>query len=122
MLHLINYSITFMSINIYITIFNCVKYIFGKTMIKLIRKIVYIDLRNTCIRLCDKEWHALDEICKAEKIKRKALIERIKINKNDKLGLTPAIRLFTIIYYLNHYKNEAPKNGEHIDNILNSIK
>ncbi|MFV0627533.1 MAG: ribbon-helix-helix domain-containing protein [Alphaproteobacteria bacterium] len=70
-------------------------------MVVLVNKIICLNARNTCIRLCDKEWEAFDEICLNEKIKRKKLVEKIKAGKSPDMGLTPAIRLFTTLYYRN---------------------
>ena len=74
-------------------------------MVKLVSKVIYLDYHNTCVRLCDSEWHALDHICKEERVKRKDLIGKIQGGKHESLGLTPAIRLFTLLYYKNHYDN-----------------
>lgn len=51
------------------------------------------------MRLAPAEWKAIDTICKRENIKRKNLFELIQANKDDKLGLTSSVRLFSIIYY-----------------------
>ncbi|MDR1694836.1 MAG: ribbon-helix-helix domain-containing protein [Lactobacillaceae bacterium] len=91
-------------------------------MVKLVSRIIYLDCKSTCVRLCDKEWHALDEICKEEKIKRKNLINQIKNHKNKQLGLTPAIRLFTLLYYRKHFqKADLSKLDDNIKTLLTDI-
>lgn len=68
-------------------------------MTKLSNKIITINNRRTSMRLCNKEWNALDEICLREKINRNILIGLIEDNKNPTLGLAYATRLFLILYY-----------------------
>ncbi|MDD4555749.1 MAG: ribbon-helix-helix domain-containing protein [Alphaproteobacteria bacterium] len=91
-------------------------------MVNLVNKIICLSSHNTCIRLCEKEWEAFDEICLNKKIKRKALIEKIKEKKSACMGLTPAIRLFTLLYYKALY-NEPAGDVENIslDDLLNYI-
>ena len=67
----------------------------------LSNRVISIYNRRTSIRFTPAEWDALDDICKQEQIPRKTLIELIDINKDEKIGLAAAIRLFTIIYYKN---------------------
>ncbi len=76
-------------------------------MTKLTNRIININNRRTSMRLCQKEWNALEDICKREKINRNLLIEQIENNKNQKLGLTYATRLFLMLYY----KNLATKSS-----------
>ncbi len=76
-------------------------------MTKLTNRIININNRRTSMRLCQKEWNALEDICKREKINRNLLIEQIENNKNQKLGLTYATRLFLMLYY----KNLAAKSS-----------
>ncbi|MCM1322649.1 MAG: ribbon-helix-helix domain-containing protein [Acetobacter sp.] len=68
-------------------------------MIVLTNKIIYITNKKTSMRLASAEWLALDSICKKERVKRNYLIELIKKNKDTKMGLTSAVRLFTLIYF-----------------------
>lgn len=90
-------------------------------MVKLVRKIINLKTKSTSIRLCDQEWQALDEICEEEKIKRRELIEKIKKHKNEKLGLTAAIRLLTLLYYKYGIKRTNIENEKDINNILSEI-
>lgn len=79
-------------------------------MIVLISKVVSVYNRKTCMRLTNIEWQILNKICLREKIKRKNLLELIEDSRSDKLGLTPAVRLFTLIYlYLTAYKTPQPQ-------------
>ncbi len=83
-------------------------------MVNLVNKIISLSTHTTCIRLCDKEWEAFDEICLTEHLKRKNLIERIKSVKTNEIGLTPAIRLFIMLYYKRTYENicsSCPKSS-----------
>ncbi|MCM1322650.1 MAG: ribbon-helix-helix domain-containing protein [Acetobacter sp.] len=68
-------------------------------MTLLTNRVICINERKTSIRLAAAEWKAIDAICKKENMKRKKLFEIIDINRDKKLGLTPSIRLFTLIYY-----------------------
>jgi len=67
----------------------------------LSNRVISIYNRRTSIRFTPAEWEALDDICKQEQIPKKTLIELIDINRDEKIGLAAAIRLFTIIYYKN---------------------
>lgn len=91
-------------------------------MVKLVSRIIYLDCKSTCIRLCDQEWDALDKICKEENVKRKELIEQIRINKNNQLGLTPAIRLFTLLYYKDHFRPQKKTSQTQIEALLSNIR
>lgn len=68
-------------------------------MASLSNRVVSIYNRKTSMRLAPAEWKAIDTICKRENIKRKNLFELIHANKDDKLGLTSSVRLFSLIYY-----------------------
>lgn len=70
-------------------------------MASLSNRVISIYDRKTSMRLAPAEWKAIDTICKREKIKRKKLFEIIDMNRDKKLGLTPSVRLFSIIYYQN---------------------
>lgn len=83
-------------------------------MVKLVSRIIHLNNKGTCIRLCNGEWNALDELCRNEKLKRREILENIKKNKDEILGLTAAIRLFTLLYY--------QKNHPSIETLLNEIK
>ena len=69
------------------------------------------------MRLCLKEWSALDDICLFEKINRNILISLIENNKNPSLGLTYATRLFLLLYY----KSKAFKQKETLETIIHEI-
>ena len=51
------------------------------------------------MRLCLKEWEALNEICQREHIARNKLIGIIEDKKDEELGLTYSTRLFIVMYY-----------------------
>ena len=69
------------------------------------------------MRLCLKEWSALEDVCLNEKISRNILISLIEDNKNPLLGLTYATRLFLLLYYRTKIFN--PK--ETLENIMHEI-
>ena len=82
-------------------------------MTKLTNKIITIHERRTSMRLCHKEWCALEDICLREKISRNELIAMIEDNKNNRLGLAYATRLFLLLYYksiANHNKRKIAPN------------
>lgn len=68
-------------------------------MTKLANKIININNRRTSMRLCLKEWNALDDVCQRENIHRNHLIELIENFKSPRLGLTYSTRLFLVLYY-----------------------
>lgn len=68
-------------------------------MTKLINKVIMVNKRRTSMRLCCKEWAALEKICNRENISKNKLLETIENNKNPSFGLTSATRLFTTLYY-----------------------
>lgn len=70
-------------------------------MVKFTSKIVSVHNRKTCMRLTDTEWKILERICYREKMKRKDILELIENNHSTKLGFTPSVRLFTLIYIYN---------------------
>lgn len=70
-------------------------------MSRLANRVVSVYNRKTSMRLAPSEWEAIDLICEKENISRKTLFELIDLNRDTKIGLTAAIRLFTIIYYKN---------------------
>lgn len=51
------------------------------------------------MRLCQTEWDCLKEISLHERINRNQLISFIEQNKVPEMGLTSAIRFFTLNYY-----------------------
>lgn len=68
-------------------------------MTKLTNKIITIHERRTSMRLCHKEWCALEDICQREQMSRNDLIAMIEDSKNNRLGLAYATRLFLLLYY-----------------------
>lgn len=68
-------------------------------MTKLINKVVIVNDRRTSIRLCHKEWEALDEVCNMENISKNDLLSLIENGKRNSLGLTYSARLFIIEYF-----------------------
>lgn len=68
-------------------------------MMKLTNKILNVNKRRTSMRLCCKEWTALDAICAKERLSRNQLISMIENHKNQKLGLSYSTRLFALLYY-----------------------
>ena len=70
-------------------------------MVKFTSKIVSVYGRKTCMRLTDMEWKILDRICYREKLKRKNILELIEDSHSPKMGFTPSVRLFTLIYTYN---------------------
>ena len=79
-------------------------------MTKLINKVVIVNNRRTSIRLCLKEWDALEEICNIERITRNDLLSLIEAIKDNKLGLTYSARLFVIEYF----RQAATPEGHYI--------
>lgn len=75
-------------------------------------KIILINGRRTSMRLCQKEWSALDDVCMRENIHRNSLIEMIEDAKNQELGLTYSTRLFLMLYYKSVAKPPRTQNGK----------
>lgn len=98
-------------------------------MTKLINKIILINNRRTSMRLCLKEWDALYEVCKIEKISKNHLIELIEADKASALGLTYSTRLFLVSYFREAATEDGHKkaghgtldNGVCLKNILKKI-
>lgn len=93
-------------------------------MTKLANKIININNRRTSMRLCCKEWEALDDICRREHICRNTLIETIENAKNEALGLTYSTRLFLVLYYRSiakPAKSHASANNQQIAKIIKEI-
>lgn len=77
------------------------------------------------MRLCQKEWAALDDVCEREHINRNKLIELIENSKNQILGLTYSTRLFLMLYYRDAAKPPKPlaiARDEISHNIIRIIK
>lgn len=95
-------------------------------MTVLSSRVITIHKRKTTMRLCKDEWDALKDICKREHINRKLLFEMIEGKKDPQLGLTPSIRLFSLIYYHDLSKSvmdrkHKPDNYKSIIKILDQI-
>lgn len=69
------------------------------------------------MRLCYKEWEAIDNICLKEKINRNRLISMIENAKDQKLGLSYSTRLFALLYY----ETAASTKKVKIENIIKDI-
>lgn len=91
-------------------------------MTKLANKIISINNRRTSMRLCNKEWEAIDDICKRERINRNALIELIENAKNERLGLTYSTRLFLVLYYRSIAKPQRVNGVANKNHVFNIIK
>ena len=81
-------------------------------MTKLKNRVISIYNRKTSMRLALEEWNAFDDNCRREGLKRKKLLELIETSKPSEIGLTCAVRLFTLAYMHNLAKlsglNAAP--------------
>ena len=89
-------------------------------MIKQMSRVISVFDRKTSMRLTDVEWRIIDEICFSEKLKRKKLIEQIAQSHNNCLKLTPAIRLFSLLY-LYHKRSDRNKFEPYIEQILKQL-
>lgn len=78
-------------------------------MIKQINRVISISNKKTSIRMATHEWEAFDIICKKENVSRNLLLELLNSNKNENLGLTNAVRLFSIVYF-HHFFVEKEKS------------
>ncbi len=91
-------------------------------MLKLMNKVISVFNKKTSMRLTNTEWHIIDEICYAEKIKRKTLFEKIQKHHHKCMGLTPAVRLFSLNYY--YFKSKPHRKNsksDAVDDILNEL-
>ena len=89
-------------------------------MVKFTSKIISLNSRKTCMRLTDIEWKILDKICYAEKIRRKNLLELIAENHSSKLGFTPSVRLFVLMYI--YQKNKPAHIVPPLQKALSKLK
>ena len=89
-------------------------------MIKHMSRVITVYNQKTSMRLTDIEWHILDEICFSERLKRKKLLEQISAHHSRYLKLTPAVRLFSLLYLYNLSKNHPPVRND-IDSILHKL-
>lgn len=85
-----------------------------------INKVITLYDKKTSMRLTFFEWKILDSICRAEKLKRKSILELIDKNRDSEIGLTPAVRLFTLLYLYNF--GNRPSGTNDIYKVFNSMK
>lgn len=90
-------------------------------MTKLSNKVLFINNRRTSMRLCEREWIVLDNICKKENISRNKLIETIENSITCGLGLTYLTRLFVIVYYYELSSDNKTKPVS-VNSIIDIIK
>lgn len=90
-------------------------------MLKQMNKVISVFDKKTSMRLTNTEWHIIDEICYREKLKRKTLFEKIKDNHNPCLGMTPAIRLFSLTYYYLISKPQYNKKDNTVEETLKEL-
>lgn len=92
-------------------------------MLKQMNRVISVYNKKTSMRLTDIEWRILDEICLQEKIKRKLLLEKISIQHNHCLKLTPAVRLFSLLYlyFRNRKRNDLEPHRNNVENILEKL-
>lgn len=67
----------------------------------LLNRVISIYEHKTSMRLAKSEWYILDRICIRENLKRNQLLEIINEHRSPGLGLTPAVRLFSLLYMHN---------------------
>ncbi|MBP5353348.1 MAG: ribbon-helix-helix domain-containing protein [Alphaproteobacteria bacterium] len=85
-----------------------------------IRRVISVFDKKTTMRLTQTEWIILNHICRQEKINRKKLLEMIEEKRDTALGLTPAVRLFSLLYLYNQTDgNTHPITG--IENIMDAM-
>ena len=90
-------------------------------MVAFINRVISIDGRKTTMRLTDLEWTILDNICYAEKIRRKNLLELISGSKSAELGLTSSVRLFSLLYLYKH-SPRISASGSDLQNIIKFLR
>ncbi|MBR3676956.1 MAG: ribbon-helix-helix domain-containing protein [Alphaproteobacteria bacterium] len=92
-------------------------------MLKQMNRVISVYNKKTSMRLTDIEWCILDEICFSEKLKRKILLEKISCCHSDCLKLTPAVRLFSLLYLYSRCKkkNEAFSQSNILENTLEKL-
>ena len=95
-------------------------------MTRLTNRVISIYDRKTTMRLATAEWHVLDNICYLESMKRKHLLELIDQNRDKKIGFTPAVRLFSLLYLDGLSAKLKPHYGpidnhKHLNDILQKL-
>ena len=91
-------------------------------MASLSNRVISIYNRKTSMRLAPAEWEAIDTICRRENIKRKKLFELIDANKDEKMGLTSSVRLFSLIYYRKSFLSQMTSDASRSSPIFEAIK
>ena len=101
-------------------------------MTTLSNRVISVFDKKTSMRLAKSEWNILDNICLKEHIKRRQLLELIETHKDPKLGLTPSVRLFSLLYLnaiafksaapLSNTENETASLQNQNNNILDTLK
>ena len=91
-------------------------------MASLSNRVISIYNRKTSMRLAPAEWEAIDTICRRENIKRKKLFELIDANKDEKMGLTSSVRLFSLIYYRKSFLRQMTSYASRSSPIFEAIK
>ena len=79
-------------------------------MITMQNRIIFLNEHKTSMRLTSSEWYTLNRICIRENLKKDQLINLINNNRIPNLGLTPTVRLFSLLYLNNlarHDQNYA---------------
>lgn len=82
-------------------------------MTALLNKVVLVNGRRTSMRMCKKEWGALDEICKREKLSRNDLLSILEERNTSSLGMTYSSRLFILRYFQTAATESGHKNAGH---------
>ena len=91
-------------------------------MASLSNRVISIYNRKTSMRLAPAEWEAIDTICRRENNKRKKLFELIDANKDEKMGLTSSVRLFSLIYYRKSFLCQMTSDASRSSPIFEAIK
>lgn len=76
-------------------------------MVKFFKRVIILCGKRTSIRMSEFEWQMLENISRTANMRRNRLIELIKNNKAKNLQLTPAIRLFIMLYLSSSQKADA---------------
>lgn len=64
----------------------------------LLNRVISVCERKTSMRLAKSEWYILDRICVRENLRRNQLLQLIDQHRDKNIGLTPAVRLFSLLY------------------------
>ena len=84
----------------------------------LTRRVISVFNKKTSMRLAQDEWLILQTICRNEKIARKKLLEMIEQKRDKCIGLTAAVRLFSLLYLYVKTTKTQPKS---IENIIDNM-